>query len=332
MPIQMRIAAATLRRITVISPVHNEEQSIPYFLERLNAVREKISRQYSVDVLFVNNASTDGTLAAIMAARELDASVQVITQSRNFGYQSSLMCGLSHASADAYVIIDVDCEDPPELILEFVTHWEKGADLVYGLRGARPEPGGIVAARKGFYRLTRQVADWEFILDMAEFSLFTDRVKRQVVSHRSTFPFVRSDLAYAGFKRVAIPYARQPRKFGKTHYNLVRMTRFAIAGMLSASTFPLRAIAYFGAPLALLNLIFAIVSLTGNISLAGLAAAIGLNLAFLVLAVLFVAIYLARVTKDVIGRPVFIVDEQNSVVNRVSLQDTGSDIPSARDA
>src|SRR5262249_4327810 len=146
-----------------------------------------------------------------------------------------------------------------------------------------------------------------------EFSLFTDRVRRQVLRHRSTFPFVRSDLGYVGFKRVGLPYRREPRRFGKTHYNLFRMTKFAVAGILSASTFPLRAIVYAGLPLAPIALL-AIVpyAAIGWPSLGFLAL---LNLAFIATALAFLATYLARVYKDVVGRPLFIVDRELSAVN-----------------
>jgi polyisoprenyl-phosphate glycosyltransferase len=310
-------AASDMKRIAIICPVHNEKDSLPYFLERLNGVRAQLKDRYAVEVVFVNNRSTDETLALILAARSKDTSLQVITQARNFGYQASLICGLTYAEADAYVVIDVDCEDPPEMILQFIDHWEKGADLVYGLRSARPEPALLVGARKLFYRLTRKVADWEFILDMAEFSLFSQRVREVVLSHKSTFPFVRSDLAFAGFERVGIPYTREARRFGATHYNLVRMVRFAVAGMLSASTFPLRAIAYIGLPLGLANSLYAVVAaLAPSVGSALFTSFVALNLSFLVLAVAFLAIYLARVSKDVVGRPVFIADEAQSAVNR----------------
>jgi dolichol-phosphate mannosyltransferase len=225
-----------------------------------------------------------------------------------------VLCGLSNTDSDAYVVIDADCEDPPELITTFVSKWEEGYDIVYGQRAIRPENHAIVAARRLFYRLTHLIADWEFIIDMAEFSLFSDRVRRQVLRHRSTFPFVRSDLAFAGFRRHGIPYAREPRRFGETHYNLIRMTKFAIGGILSASTFPLRAIAYFGFPLAAVDLVYAFVALFGY--RAGLTSIAILNLAFVVTSLAFLAMYIARIAKDVIGRPVFVIDAEQTHLNR----------------
>src|SRR5262249_48339145 len=153
----------------------------------------------------------------------------------------------------------------------------------------------------------------DFVLYMAEFSLFSRRIRYNVISHRSTFPFVRSDLAYAGFRRCPISYKREPRHFGRTHYNLRGMLRFAVGGMLSASTFPLRAIAYFSLPVALLDFFYAVAAFLGRAS--AFPAIVMLNLSVIVSANAFLAIYLARVSKDVVGRPVFIVDRTRTFLN-----------------
>ena len=316
-----------MKSIKVICPVYNEEMALNHFYERYRAMRDKLVASYDFELTFINNASTDGTLNIIRTIRAQDPTVQVISQSRNFGYQASVLCGLTNVKGEAYVIIDADCEDPPEMIPAFIEKWEEGYDLVYGKRVWRPESAAIVAARRLFYRLTNKIADSDFIIDMAEFSLFTDRVRAQVLSHRSTYPFVRSDLAYTGFRRFGIEYKREPRRFGKTHYNLMNMTRFAIAGILSASTFPLRAIAYAGLPMSAGNLLAAALFVVGiDVPLAPILLC---NLAFFCFSLAFLAIYIARVTKDVTGRAVFIVDSKMSDLNQplVSEQNLHSRLP-----
>jgi len=302
------------KAIAVICPVYNEQESIRYFYDRFSKVRDQLSNELVFDLIFVNNASTDRTLERIQELQRIDPSVQIITHSRNFGYQASVVCGLTHASADAYVVIDVDCEDPPEMIATFVEKWREGYDLVYGLRETRPENRVLILARKLFYRLTHRIADWEFIIDMAEFSLFTDRVRQQVLSHRSTFPFVRSDLAYAGFRRYPLPYSRERRNFGATHYSLVRMTQFAIGGILSSSTFPLRMIAYVGLFLAAIDCFYFLWALSAGP--AGISLVVILNLGFFSMSFAFLAIYVARITKDLTARPIFVVDEKNTFLKR----------------
>ena len=283
------------------------------FYGRLVGVMNGLATQYRFLVYFINNASTDATLSKILAWRVKDPRVQVITHSRNFGYQASVVSGLTHAQGEAFVVIDVDCEDPPEMIATFVRHWKEGHDVVYGLRTLRPEPKTILAARRLFYRLTHLIADWDFIVDMAEFSLFSDRVRRQVLRHHSTFPFVRSDLGYVGFRRLGIPYRREPRRYGKTHYNIVRMSRFAIGGILTTSTFLLRAIAYVGLPLALLNFISAVLAI-GGIAYS-YDAIWPLNAAFVAMTLSILAVYTARIVKDVIHRPIYIIDMEFTHLN-----------------
>ena len=306
--------AQATKAIQVICPVYNEELNIDYFYGRYRAVRERIPEHYRLELTFVDNASTDRTAALIKELRAQDSSVQMITHSRNFGYQASLLCGLTNLDGDAYVIIDADCEDPPELIPEFIKRWEEGYDLVYGDRKWRSEHAAVATARRVFYRLTRKIADSDFIIDMAEFSLFSQRMRDEVLSNASTFPFVRSDLAYAGFSRFGIEYKREPRRFGKTHYNFWRMAKFALGGILSASTFPLRAVAYAGIPLVLIDLVAAILQIAG-IGVPVVAVLL-VNLAFVCFSLVSLALYVARISKDVIGRPVFIVDEQRSAVNQ----------------
>ena len=270
--------------------------------------------RYRFELIFTNNGSTDRSVARILEIREKHPWVQLITLSRNFGYHASLMSGLVNAMGDVLVIIDVDCEDPPELIPVFLKGWEEGNDLVYGERTNRPEAWWLKATRKLFYRLTRSIADSDFILDMAEFSLFTRRVRDVLRSNRSTFPFLRNELAYAGFARKAIPFTRLQRVHGRTHYRLLRMARFAITGILSSSTFPLRAAAYFGIPIGAIDLGIATSRLVSPYP-TDLAPFFLLNLSFIVVALGFASIYIARIYKDEVGRPRFIVDQSRTFLN-----------------
>ena len=129
-------------------------------------------------------------------------------------------------------MVHVDGEVPPELILMFVELWEIVYDIIYGKRGKRPEFLGLTLCRKLFYRLTRAIADNDFILDMAEFSLFTRRVRDQVLRTKTSFPFIRNELAYVGFRQIGVPYNREKRIGGEGNYigfaGMCRMINFAI--------------------------------------------------------------------------------------------------------
>ncbi|MFT3839378.1 MAG: glycosyltransferase family 2 protein [Myxococcaceae bacterium] len=314
----MDTAPSATPLITIVCPVFNEEKSIPIFYERLVKALEPAASKVKFELLFVNNRSVDRTLEILKAMQEKDPRVRILTMSRNFGYQASITAGMRAARGNAVVNIDVDCEDPPEIIPRFIDMWLNGADVAYGIRDKREEFFLMHWGRKLFYRVTRGVADHEIVLDMAEFFLVDRRVRDAVLSTRSTFPFVRGQVGFAGFKREGFPYKRERRIVGETHYNLISAGRFGLAGILSSSTMPLRALAYVGV-LAFLTDLVGIGLVLGLGESWGLSVAMRVTLAvgllhlgWAMLALGALGIYLARVYKDVIGLPLYIIDERNS--------------------
>ena len=297
--------------LAIICPVYNEEETIPLFFGRLQPVADSLADRYLVRLVFLNNASSDGTLAEIVAVRARFAETFVISMSRNVGYQSSLDCGLRTTDADVFVIIDVDCEDPPEMITQFVEEHERGFDIVYGERVDRPEPAPIKSGRKLFYRLLQRFSDDDIILDMAEFSLFTAEVRDAIIEDRSSFPFIRASIGRIGFRRKAIAFTRQRRIAGKTHYNLFRMTIFAVAGLLASSTLPLRLPLYL-LPFWLLALLglgaASILEQSAWLALAALLVFAG----YIGTSIAFIALYVARAYKNGLHRPNAIMDRRMS--------------------
>jgi len=305
------------KKISIVCPFFNEEEIINLYYDRLQEAISSLKSRYLIELIFINNCSEDSSLAIAKKIHSHDSSVQVISLTRNFGYQSSVLCGLTFATGDAIVINDVDGEDPPELIPKFVAQWEKGYDIIYGKREKRPEFSGLTFCRKIFYRLTKIIADNDFILDMAEFSLFTRRVRDEIIRTKTSFPFIRNELAYVGFRQIGISYDREERIGGKGNYigiaGMFRMVKFAVAGILTASTFPLRLTFYLAAPLLLGNfLVLFVYFLTPEKALLPLVYI--LNTMFLITAVTFLSTYMARVYKNGIQRPVFIVDWENTIL------------------
>jgi len=295
--------------LAIVCPVYNEELVIPLFFERILPVMEALAARFRVLLVFLNNASSDGTRERIEDVRRRWQGTFVITMSRNVGYQASLECGLRNINADIFVIIDVDCEDPPEMIAQFVEKHEQGFDIVYGERVDRPEPALLKSGRKLFYRLLQRVADEEIILDMAEFSLFTSEVRDAIVDDRSSFPFLRASIGRVGFRRAAIPFSRQRRIAGATHYNLVGMSIFAVAGLLSASTLLLRLPVYI-LPFWILTLcVLGTWSVVAHSVWAGLAAAI-VFASYIGASIAFTALYVARAYKNGLQRPNAVIDRK----------------------
>ncbi len=300
---------------TVICPVYNEQQTVPLFFERIQRVFQELSPRYETRLIFVDNASTDKTGELIRQICREHKFVSYYVMSRNFGYQCSLECGLRKASGDIFGFVDVDCEDPPELFVEFLKHHEQGFDVVYGERKDREEGEFLKALRRFYYRLTRVAADDLFVLDMAEFSILNSAVREAILQDNNSFPFLRASIGRVGFRLKNIPYKRQRRVAGESHYNYWRMTVFGVAGILSSSTLPLRFVAY--------SFPFWVLGMLG-LGVGGVffeneqlyRAMVLLGFLFSGFAMMAVCIYLARVYKNGLNRPNYFLNEKFCIEQR----------------
>jgi len=300
-------AARSPMTLSVIVAVHNESANIAPFYARAKAVLDGLSGLHEWSVVFVNDAIEDNSLAEILKLRDADRRVKVVTLSRRFGYHAVLVAGLTNVESDLYAMVDVDCEDPPELLAKFYESIQAGAQVAYGIRSKREEPAFLTFLRKLFYYSNKYLADNDFVVWMAEFAMITRQVRDAILSPRTTYPFLRAELGYAGFKRVGIPYFRAKRQHGRSHYSLLRMTKFAIAGSLSSSTFLLRLVLYVA---AFLGIAFpATVLLLGLSAEMAVKVAVVLGFYFLLMTLPILALYLARTYKNGIARPVFVIDE-----------------------
>ncbi len=298
--------------LTIMTPVNNEEKALPEFFKRVYGVREKLKERYNVELLFTNNASTDRTLALINELRAEHPWVYVVTMTRNYGYKGSLECGLRSAKGDLFAFIDVDLEDRPEMILDFLRyHEEEGYDIVYGERADRTEPTHINFLRKVFYRTLQAFADEDIILDMAEFSLFTLEVREAMIQEKTAYPFVRASIARVGFKRKGIPYKRDPRIGGVSHFPPKSMVTFAIAAILSTSTLFVKLPVYLF-PIWFLAIIALSVWRVYNESRWIDAGIITLCCAYFGLSLAFAALYVGRCYKASLRRPNYIISKKDT--------------------
>lgn len=302
------------KKISILCPVYNEEAAIPLFYRRLRPVLSDLGNRYEVDLVFLDNASTDGTYSQILDVRKDWPSTYVIVQSRNVGYQRSLAAGLQRVRGDLFVFIDVDCEDPPEMIGEFVERHENGGyDIVYGQRVRREESQVVSFARKVFYRVLRALADEEIILDMAEFALFTNEVREAIITENSSFPFIRGSIGRVGFERFAIPYKRQARIAGRSNYNFISMSIFAIAAILSASTLFLRLPVYI-LPFWVAGLVACGVFYLHQQDPFWLVAGALLFAGYVGFVLAFTALYVARTYKNGLERPNAFLNHRKSIL------------------
>lgn len=252
--------ARTRGYVSVVVPCFNEEPVIRETYDRLSGVLRKITPAY--EILFVDDGSRDGTLEILREIQAQDSAVRVVALSRNFGHQRATTAGLDHAEGDAAVIIDADLQDPPELIGDMIRLWRDGNDVVYGLRTTRDgESRFKLATAKFFYRLLDAISDVSIPRDTGDFRLMDRVVLDAIQSMPERDRFLRGMVAWTGFRQVALPYHRAPRAAGETKYPLFKMIRFAIDGLLSFSTAPLRIAIWMGLAtcgLAMIGILYAL--------------------------------------------------------------------------
>ena len=290
--------------ISIIVPVFNEEDNINYFYNKIKKIIKK-EKKYNFELLFLNNCSTDNTLSKIKVLVNLDKKIRLITYSRNFGRNNSIYGGLKNSKGDFLFLIDVDCQDPPELLSAFLRKAEQGYKVIYGLRDRRNDSFVHYILGKIYYRFIYLFSDSEFLVDMGEFCLIHKDVKDSVVSVKTDKPFIRAEIAHAGFKRIGIPYLRLNRLYEKSKFNLLKAIFYGISGFLSTSTFLLRIITYFGVGLFFYNLGYFFVSYKLDLE--------QLNILYIICSLAIICIYLARTHNNVTSRKIYLIDKVNSL-------------------
>jgi dolichol-phosphate mannosyltransferase len=227
--------------VSVVCPVHNEEAGLKEFYDRTTRAMEAIEPPVEHEVIFVNDGSTDESLALMRKLCEDDRRARVIDLSRNFGHQLAITSGMDHARGDAVVVIDSDLQDPPEVIAEMVERWRDGYKVVYGVRSRREGESGLkLLTAKLFYRLLRRISDTELPVDSGDFRLLDRAVIEVLKGIREENRYIRGLVAWAGFSQTGVEYRRDQRYAGESKFTLAKMARFAVDAITSFSERPLR--------------------------------------------------------------------------------------------
>jgi glycosyltransferase involved in cell wall biosynthesis len=236
-------AAADLKkRLTVISPVYNEEDGIRSFYDELKRCLSELEPRYRSTILFVLDRCTDNTLAILRDIADRDSAVKCLVMSSRFGHQMALLAGIDHANADVYVMMDSDLQHPPSVIKEMTRTYEQGFDVVYTVR-KEVERQGIWRKFGGkiFYSILRRLSDAPIHENAADFRLVTDKVARVFRNQiRERNMFMRGLVGWVGFNQKALEYVAAPRFAGRSKYSMTRMLRLAADALVSFSSFPLR--------------------------------------------------------------------------------------------
>jgi glycosyltransferase involved in cell wall biosynthesis len=243
--------------ISVVVPVYHEAPNIGPLCERLVAVLEGLTARW--EILFVDDGSQDGTLAAIRARSQGDSRIGAISFSRNFGKEIAIAAGLDNARGEAVVIMDADLQHPPEMIATFVEYWRQGYTMVYGQRIDRQDESKL---RRGFahlfYRLFDRFGETALPEGAGDFRL----IDRQAVDVLRALPerarFSKGLYAWIGFRSIGVPMAIAPRQHGTTKWSFRKLFRFASDGITSFTTAPLRVWTYIGGVISLAAIAYAL--------------------------------------------------------------------------
>ena len=245
--------------LTVVVAAYNEADALPALHPRIAAALDGL-REEGVQgrVLYVDDGSRDRTWDILRGIAATDSRVALLRLSRNFGKEAALTAGLDLVDEGAALILDADGQDPPELLQQFVAKWREGFDDVHGTRTARAGEGWLKkASAHGFYRLIGQLSRTPIPQDTGDFRLLSPRALAALRQLRERQRFMKGLFGWVGFARAAIPYERDARIAGRSKFNFWSLWNFALEGITSFSTAPLRLATYLGLVTALFALLYA---------------------------------------------------------------------------
>jgi glycosyltransferase involved in cell wall biosynthesis len=241
--------------LSLVVPVYNEEEALQPFLQRIDAVFQ--GQPVNLEIVFINDGSKDATLDHLLALQRRDRRIRVLDLSRNFGKEAALTAGLVHSRGQVIVPIDVDLQDPPELILDMIARWREGYEVVLARRVDRSSDCWAKRVSAGlFYRFHNRISPLKLPENVGDFRLMdrkvVDTLKELPESHR----FMKGLFAWIGFRSTIVDYQRPERVAGTSKFNGWKLWNFSLEGITSFTTVPLRIWTYCGAVVALLSLIW----------------------------------------------------------------------------
>lgn len=305
------------RSLTVVVPMLNEEKGLDALVTRLKPALEATGLEW--DVLFIDDGSRDSTPSILRQLNASDPRLKAISFSRNFGKELAVAAGLDHAAGDAVVLMDADLQHPPEVIAEFVAKWFEGYDIVYGQRDDREADS--LARRlfsKIFYGAFKAMSGTTLPDGAGDFRLLDRKAVDVLRGMRERVRFNKGLYAWIGFKSTGVVFNVPPRyDGGVSRFNLRRLWRFALDGLVSFTTMPLRVWSYVGLVVSALGFIY-IIGFLGKMLIYGGGAS---GFPTLIISILFlggvqlislgvIGEYLGRMYEEVKGRPLYIVSDR----------------------
>ena len=325
------------KKLSIIIPMYNEEESLPYLYKRLVELAKRIDK-YQLEFLFVNDGSKDNSLKIVKEYRKKDSRVQYLNLSRNFGKEVAMGAAFDYVTGDVVAIIDADLQDPPELIVDMLKFYEQGYDDVYAKRRNRKGETWLKKfTSKAFYRVLESVSNVPIQKDTGDFRLLSRRAIEALKAFPEKQRYTKGMFSLIGFKKKEIEYDRDPRVAGSTKWNYFKLMDLAIEGITSFTTAPLRIATIIGVLSAIgsfIYMIFTIVkTVVYGVDVPGYASLIcillmlgGIQLICLGL----IGEYIGRIFIEVKGRPLYFVDEYSG--NLEENQDIHKEVAIGRDS
>ncbi len=232
-------------KYSIISPIFNESGNIPDLYNRVRDVLDSTGESW--ELILIDDGSTDDSADLIRDYANQDARVKPVLFARNFGHQIAVTAGLDYSRGGAVVIIDSDLQDPPEVILDLITKWKEGYEVVYAVREEREgESWFKLFTAALFYRMISSITDVNIPTDAGDFRLLDRKVVDVLNQMREKHRFLRGMSSWVGFRQTGVPYRRAARQIGETKYPFRKMFRLAINAITSFSYFPLQLATYIG--------------------------------------------------------------------------------------
>jgi len=309
-----------MKKISIIIPAYNEEESLPLLYDRLSKVILNL-KNYEFEMLFINDGSKDNTLKIIKNLRSKDTRISYVDFSRNFGKEIAMIAGLDYAKGDCVIFIDADLQDPPELIPELIKYWEEGYDDVYARRKSRKGETFLKKfTSKMYYKVLQSLTRVEIQKDTGDFRLLDRRCVNALKQLRETQRCSKSMFSWIGYNKKEVLFDRDSRIAGTTKWNYKKLIDLAIDGITSFTTSPLRISTYLSIPTFLALIVYFIYviikCITQNVAIQAFQAIILLVLFFAGIQIMLFGImgeYLGRIFNETKNRPLYFIKEYNGV-------------------
>jgi glycosyltransferase involved in cell wall biosynthesis len=306
--------ALTVPLLSLVVPFYNEQAVLKRFFERVVRELERIPA-IRFEILCVNDGSRDRTLDGLVAASQFDARVRVIDLTRNFGKEAALTAAIFEARGDLIVPFDADLQDPPEVIGQLVDKWREGYDVVLARRASRDADSWLKRwSARVFYRIHNEIADVPIPENVGDFRLFTRSVAESLKALPESCRFMKGLFAWVGFRTAVVDYRREARAAGASHFSGWKLWNFALEGITSFSTLPLRVWTYLGVSVAVFALTRALWLIVRTLiygvdvpGYASLATAILLLGGIQLIGIGVLGEYIGRIYLESKGRPIYLV-------------------------